>query len=202
MLNLGVYEGELAADVTAGYLSKAGFTTEKLYTSTGTFASGQDIINAVENGCGYVTFDGHGNPALWGNFLPDAPTEAEFVYGFTIFDIKDYNNGDKLPFMVIDGCHNAQFDVTMQHVVEYGGMGYPGNYWLDWSPHDGCSWFVLQEGGGAIATVGNTALGYGYINDVCNRRFRRMDYATYCLSVLKGYKSPWRIGRSDNNRLY
>lgn len=161
----GVYEGELAANVAAGYLKQAGFTTEKLYTSTGTFASGQDIINAVENGCGYVTFDGHGNPALWGNFLPDAPTEADFVYGFTIFDIKDYNNGDKLPFMVIDGCHNAQFDVTMQHVVEYGGMGYPGNYWLDWSPHDGCSWFVLQEGGGAIATIGNTALGYGYIND-------------------------------------
>jgi hypothetical protein len=160
----GVYEGELQTSVTANYLSQKDFTINKLYTSTGTFTGGQDIINALENGCGYIDFAGHGNPALWGNFLPDAPTEAEFVYGFTIFDIKDYNNGDKLPFMVIDGCHNAQFDVTMQHVVEYGSMSYPGNYWLDWSPHDGCSWFLLQEGGGAIATVGNTALGYGYIN--------------------------------------
>jgi len=160
-IELGIYEGELSCNVTASYLSKAGFTTEKLYTSTGTFTSEQDLINAVNNGCGYVDFAGHGNPAVWGNFLPDAKTEGDFVYGFTLVDIRKFTNGDKLPFMVIDGCHNAQFDVTSQQIIDK----YPALGRLEWVPHDGCSWFLLQGGGGAIATVGNTALGYGYINE-------------------------------------
>jgi hypothetical protein len=161
---LGIYEGELACDKTASYLSQEGFSIQKLYTSTGTFGSTDDVLNALSQGCGFVDFQGHGNPAVWGNFWPDAQTEAEFTYGFTIFDIRKLTNGNKLPVMLIDGCHNGQFNVTLQQIIDAGGIDYPRYHFLEFSPTDTSSWMLLEEGGGAIGVISTTALGYGYIN--------------------------------------
>jgi hypothetical protein len=164
-ISLGVYEGEIACDVTANYLADADFVSEKLYTSTGTFSSNEDVIQAISNGCGFCEFQGHGNPALWGNFLPDALTESDFVYGFSIIDIRHFTNGEKLPVMLIDGCHNGQFEVTAQQIFDNNGMNYVRSGLLEWVPSDTSSWMLLQGGGGAIGVISTTALGYGYINE-------------------------------------
>ena len=166
-VKLGVYEGELTTSIAAQYLEDIGFNVEKLYTSTGTFKDVDDVVNAISKGCGLVDFEGHGNPAVWGNFWPDAEKEKEFSYGFTIIDIRKFSNGNKLPVMVIGGCHNGQFNVTMQQIINNGGVSYPGFTRLEWVPTDTASWFLLQEGGGSIGSIGNTGLGYGYINEAC-----------------------------------
>lgn len=163
-IDLGIYEGEIACDLTAEYLAEADFVSEKLYTSTGTFTSTEDVIQAITNGCGWCDFQGHGNPALWGNFLPDALTESDFVYGFSIIDIRRFTNGEKLPLMLIDGCHNGQFDATSQQILDNNGVNYTRFNLLEWIPSDTSSWMLLQGGGGAIGVISTTALGYGYIN--------------------------------------
>jgi hypothetical protein len=83
------------------------------------------------------------------------------------------DNGDQLPVIVVGGCHNAQFNVTMSNIFtdiqKYGIRGYFFSnpmrfYYMEWVPRAFCSWFVMQEGGGAIASIGSTGLGYGYVN--------------------------------------
>lgn len=164
VIKRGIYEGEIVADVAAGYLEKAGFSIDKLYTSKGNFNNYMDIVNQFNMGAGFAYLSGHGNPGVWGNFWPDAETEEEFSLGFTVFDIWKYANGYQLPIVVVGGCHNAQFNVTMQHIVAQNTEAiYRGEYY----PHDGCSWMLLEEGGGSIASIGYTGYGYGYINEYC-----------------------------------
>ncbi len=164
IIKRGVYEGEIVADVAASYLESKGFSIEKLYTSTGKFENYEDVVNAFNTGAGFIYCSGHGNPGVWGNFLPDAETEEEFALGFTVFDIWKYSNGYMLPIVVVGGCHNAQFNVTMQHIIEKNEEAiWHGEYY----PHDGCSWMLLEENGGSIASIGYTGYGYGYVNEYC-----------------------------------
>ncbi|MBN2603015.1 MAG: hypothetical protein JXA91_02650 [Candidatus Thermoplasmatota archaeon] len=164
--DLGVYEGELETQVTANALGNIGFDVEKYWTSDGSFSTTQDFIDAMNKGAGIMHISGHGNPAVWGNFLPDAPTEDDFVYGFTITDIWKMKNGNKLPVILISGCHNAQFNVSMQQMLLYPS-GHPKLNKLEWVPSDTCTWLVFQEGGGAIASIGCSGLGIGWINKAC-----------------------------------
>jgi len=160
----GIYEGEIVGDVAAGYLESKGFSIDKLYTSKGTLRNYEDVVKEFNKGVGFAYLSGHGNPAVWGNFLPDAETEEEFVLGFSIFDIWKYDNGYQLPIVVVGGCHNAQFNITMQNFIPYNEKAV---YFGDAYPTDGCSWMFLEEGGGSIASMGATGYGYGYINKYC-----------------------------------
>jgi len=160
-----VYEGEIATGVTANILDNIGFEVTKLRTSDGSFSCSEDVQNAISQGCGWVHFAGHANPALWGNFLPDAETESEFIYGVTFLDIAKgaYSNGNKLPVMIIGGCHTCQFNVSMQQILTENGLD--SLHRLEWIPTDFSSWFLLQGGGGSIASLGPTGLGWGYVNE-------------------------------------
>jgi hypothetical protein len=166
----GIYEGELTCDVTANYMT--GFDVEKLYTSTGTFSSYMDVVNAFNTGPGFINFEGHGSPTVWGNFHPDGQTEEDFTLGFSVYDIWKYNNGYHLPVVMVGGCHNAQFNITMQNTIRY-----EGEKPVESMPTDGCSWMFLEEGGGAIASIGNSGYGRGYVNE-------------YTLQGLGGWKDP------------
>jgi hypothetical protein len=162
----GVYEGELVTQITTDALTSIGFDVEKYWTSDDSFSTTQDFIDTLNKGAGIVHVSGHGNPAVWGNFLPDAPTEDDFVYGFTITDIWKMKNGNKLPVLLVGGCHNAQFNVSMQQMLLYPS-GHPKLNKLEWVPSDTCTWFFFQEGGGSIASIGCSGLGIGWINDAC-----------------------------------
>ena len=169
----GIYEDELECDFVADLLGNSGFNVEKLYTSLGTFASREDVINGITNGAGFFHMSGHGNPAYWGNFLPDAETEEGMIDGLILRDMNKLKNGDKLPVITVGGCHNAQFNVTMMNIIEgikkfgINGMffGRPYRFFYnEWVPRCFCSWLVFQKGGGAIGSIGNTGLGIGYVN--------------------------------------
>jgi len=154
-------------------LENVGFNTEKLYTSLGSFLSKEDVINAISDGAGFIHMSGHGNPAYWGNFLPDAQTEEEMVDGLQLRDMNKLKNGNKLPVITVGGCHNAQFNVSMMKFFEgikkFGITGFFFEdpyifYHYEWVPRCFCSWLVFQKGGGAISSIGNTGLGIGYVN--------------------------------------
>ena len=173
----GIYEDELECDLVADMLENNGFNVEKLYTSLGTFASKQDVITAISNGAGLIHMSGHGNPAYWGNFLPDAETEEGMVDGLQLNDMIKLTNKEKLPIITVGGCHNAQFNVTMMNIpkdiMEYGIKGYllerPFRFfYMEWVPRCFCTWLVFKNNGGAIASIGNTGLGIGYVNEYWN----------------------------------
>jgi hypothetical protein len=167
----GVYEGEVSTAVTVGLLENAGFDVEKLWLSIpGAWTGSSDVINAISAGAGFIHFAGHGNPASWGNHPPD-DEDHEFIQGFQLRDMSKYTNGYKLPVIVIGGCHNGQFNVTMSNILndikEYGIKGYFFDmpmrfYYMEWVPRDSASWFLMEEGGGSIGTIANAGLGYGY----------------------------------------
>ena len=171
--SIGIYENELETDLIADILENIGFSVEKLYTSLGSFSSKEDVINAISSGAGFIHMTGHGNPAYWGNFLPDAQTEEEMVDGLQLKDMNKLTNGNKLPVITVGGCHNAQFNVSLmkffEGIMKYGISGFffedPYKFYhAEWVPRCMCKWLVFQKGGGAIGSIGNTGLGIGYVN--------------------------------------
>jgi len=172
----GIYEGELATGISADLLEDIGFKVERLWLSQGAWSGRKDIINTISEGSGFIHMAGHGNPAYWGNFLPDAQSEEEMIDGLILRDMHKLKNGEKLPVIVVGGCHNAQFNVTVSNIIagikKYGFLSYfglgnnPSNrfFYMEWVPRDFCSWLVMQKGGGAIASTGCSGLGLGYFN--------------------------------------
>jgi len=175
--NPGWYEGEMETGVTADLLENIGFEIEKLWlTIPGVWTGREDVVNAITRGAGFVHFAGHGNPSSWGNHQPDDSKgdDLGFIEGLALRDMPNLDNGDQLPVIIVGGCHNAQFNVTMSNIMtgilEYGIRGYffknPMRFfYMEWVPRDFCSWFVMQKGGGGIASMGCSGLGYGYVNE-------------------------------------
>ena len=179
----GYYEGEMETAITVDILEGIGFDVEKLWLSIpGVWTGPQDVINAISSGAGFIHMAGHSNPASWGTHPADDPggdygppnSKPITIGGMKLRDMKKYTNENKLPVVVLGGCHSAQFNVTMSNIVpdilEYGIMGYffklPMRFfYMEWVPRDLSSWLVLEEGGGAIASMGNSGLGYGYVDE-------------------------------------
>lgn len=178
----GIYEGELICDVGAGHLESIGWETYKMYMSDagdhilndGVDGSAADeVADVLSQGAGWLQGQSHANPAVMGNHPPDS---NDFIYYFTIMDMNLFTSNGKYPFMVLDGCTNGFWDASIQRIIDAGGA-YPGIHGLKWIPTDISSWMVLRENGGSIASIGNTALGYGYLN-------------AYCTEGLGGWVSP------------
>ena len=176
------YEGEMETGKTADMLENDGFEIEKLWTSLDTMTGVPDVVKAISAGAGFVHFAGHGNPSLWSTHPPD---DADtWITGLSWTDMYKLRNREKLPFILVGGCHNAQFNATMGYIIEgiravgikeYFDMngsddgpdedGTFGKFWRkEWVPRDFCSWLLLRKNGGAIGSVGMTGLGYGYID--------------------------------------
>jgi len=171
----GYYEGEDETEVTTGLLEDIGFSVDKLWTSMGTFTGPSDVKQAFKSGVGFVHFAGHGNPAYWGNFEPNAESEEGMIDGLSRGEMKQLKNGDMLPVVIVGGCHNAQINVSFMNFImgiirdglDYFAIGEDyGDFWLqEWVFSDWASECTLTKKGGSIGTMGNSGLGYGYVND-------------------------------------
>jgi hypothetical protein len=149
------YEGELETWYGYQYIADQ-FEAVKLYTSEGTFTDYSDVINAVNDGSGFLWFEGHGSPTAWATHAPG--NEEEWVNGMIVYRMPLLSNGDKLPVCIVGGCHNSEFNISTFDWIK--------NKWT-YSPTPECwSWWLTRKiGGGSIATIGNTGLGYGLIGD-------------------------------------
>jgi hypothetical protein len=166
------YEGELENQKAIDSLEPAGFTIEKLWASLETLTGKSSVLKQYKPGAGILYFAGHGNPSTWSTHPPH--DDEVWITGLDIFVMSRLKNKEKTPFVLVGGCHNAQFNATMSLILKdikkYGFASYFGFgenpssrfFYFEWVPHDWCSWQVLKKDGGAIGAVGNAALGYGY----------------------------------------
>lgn len=180
------FEGELATEFSGQLLSEYGFDPTFLWASQGTFTGPQDVIDAISQGAGFVHFSGHGNPYAWSNH--PANNGSQWVNGPNAFQMSDLSNAEKYPVVIVGGCHNGQFDVGPLNILRdiriYGLKGYFFEapymfYHMEWIPH--CwSWSLMNKaGGGGIAVISNTGLGYGISGEQWNTgngRWMEMDF--------------------------
>ena len=149
--NNDYYEGEFYAQLVLENMS--GFNHIKLWTSMGTLTDQIDVINAINYGCGFLFLAGHGSTATWSTHPPkDGNT---WITGLHVDSMPYLRNKEKLPICVVSGCHNSMFNNTFFH-TSWTGKSLGKECW---------SWRLTRKiGGGSIATIGNTALGYGPVD--------------------------------------
>ena len=142
------YEGE--QNTQHGLDNMTGFTPVKLWTSTGSLTGTKDVANAVNNGCGFLYFEGHANPFKWSTHPPN---NTSWVEGLNVVSMSQLKNKDMYPVCVVGGCHNLELDVHPLKILQDPW------YYYTWIPV--CwGWALTKKiGGGSIATLGCTGLG-------------------------------------------
>lgn len=165
------------------YYMPENFEREIVWTSNGKFTCQADVIEAFNKGSGFAFFSGHGSPGWWGDHTPGIPGNRRYaqVAGlgvtqislyfpfirFPVFPMKSLSNTDKLPVVVVGGCHNSMFNVSLIPTVL--DLFLP--LWMHTygSPVPECwSWYLVRlPKTGAIATIGNTGYGWGWEGEWC-----------------------------------
>ena len=173
------YEGEwitgekmLRGKGGALYYMPDTFEKDIVWSSNGKFTGQDDVIEKLSEGSGFVFMSGHGSPRSWGDHYPGVPGNRQegrlpglvtMSYGLSLpkFPINQISNNGKSFIAVIGGCHNSQFNVSFipskldyfldLYMWTYGG---PAPECFSW-------WLTRLPNRGAIATIGNTGLGYG-----------------------------------------
>lgn len=166
------------------YYMPEDFEKEILWTSNGKLTGMQDVMTSISEGSGFLFFSGHGSPNVWADQCPGIPGDRgpASVTGLQVttlrpwppffstplFPIDSLSNGEKLPIAVVGGCHNSQFNVSMvlglYDILPYFFPSLPAkSMWCHGVPvPETFSWRLIRNpDGGAIASMGNTGLGYG-----------------------------------------
>jgi hypothetical protein len=143
VVNEGEYANQKVADLMVGFIAdKLWVTNGKL---TGWVPTGvANIKSAINAGCGFVDFSGHGNTNVWAthpqeDFNTWVPTPA---MGIISSDIQTLSNGNKLPIVTVEACSTAKFAEDTNC--------------FNWA-------FLYNSNGGAIGTFGCTALGWSSV---------------------------------------
>ena len=184
------YEGEwvtgerlLGEGGGALYYMPEDFDSEIIWSSNGRLTGQQDVIDALSEGCGFAFFSGHGSPNIWADHYPGVPGNRASgsvtglyvttlrpwppFFDIPVFPMEKIENNEKLPVTLIGGCHNSQFNVTM--LTGMLDLKNKKNMWCHGQPVPECfSWYLVKmPNTGAIATIGNTGLGYGVMGVDC-----------------------------------
>ena len=168
-INDPYYEGELATNASFQQLQNLGFEASMLWTSNGRFTGPDSVVNEISDGCGFVHFSGHGNPASWSTHPPK--NDSAWINGLKVKHMSQLVNGEKLPIVIVGGCHNAQYNTSLTNIIKgvlEDGLNYfkykkpLGEFWYnEWIPQCWAWAMESQTKGGAIAVIANTGLGYG-----------------------------------------
>lgn len=166
-----VYEGELETSLGGSYMKSSGYKIKTLFASDGTLKRPIDIMREMRKGTGFMYMSGHGNPGGW---FTHPPKDDVWINGLLLRNMPFILNFKKLPIVVVGGCHNSQFNVTPLNLLEgikKQGIDYfikSGHFWRNEWVYECFSWrLIATKFGGAIATIGNTALGYGVGGEEC-----------------------------------
>ena len=146
------FEGEENAKTAISYM--VGFENTTLFTSDNTLTGPADVIREINSGYGFLFFDGHGNPMLWGTHPPN--DIVNWTDGLTLIKMGYLNNKNMLPICLVGGCHNNQFDTNIFNLIGDFYWAYATGIWTP----ECWGWKLTRMlRGGSIATIGNTALG-------------------------------------------
>jgi hypothetical protein len=158
-------EGELVGDKALTFMPD--FEGIKLYASNeetglGDVCSPEAILKEWNEGAGFVLFDGHGNPGSWNTHWPGIFNWGNTPGGLHVADMWKLKNKGEYPVVLVGACHNSQFNTTLlSTVLEKPFM------WTYGVPVPECwSWRLVRHvRGGAIACMGSSGLGYGYVGE-------------------------------------
>jgi hypothetical protein len=153
------YEGEETCDVATSYMTN--FTIEKLYTSTGALTGPADIVNAVDQGCGFLMTRGKGGTDRLRMGLPE---DSELI-AFQNKDVSKFANKGQYPICVLGECIHAKFDVCVLNLLKVlqNVTGYTQADCL----YECIAWKLVREkDAGMIAVLTNTNICYGATGDV------------------------------------
>jgi hypothetical protein len=165
-INAGKPDGEYLCDLAYSYMQNAipDLEAVRCYSTNrdtgGLTPTPNDIIKSINKGAGFVDFEGHGNPLAWNTNWFDGTAEHNWTGGLKIGRFPFIQNGDKLPVVVVGGCHNALYNISIIPCIKdktgenYFTNGYPSPVCFSWG-------FVVKPRGGAIASTGCTGYGYG-----------------------------------------
>lgn len=178
--NPDAYEAEIDTNLSSTYMT--GFRFQRLWASNGNLTGQKDVEQAINNGAGFIHMAGHANPHTLVTHMPkDASSRVEILTMYNIFYPLNFNprlrNKEKQPVIVIGGCHNSQYNVTLMNIVigilQDGIGGYfratdpYGRFWkYEWVPKCFSWWLTVKPNNGAIVTMGNTGLGMGLEGDL------------------------------------
>jgi peptidase C25-like protein len=117
-----------------------GFIPIRIWASNGKLLDSMNINDAIENGAGFVFFNGHGLHDQWATYLHNTnrlvPPGA-----YRIEHINLLSNSEMLPIVISDACYHLQYNL---HPDCFG-----------WS-------FVSNPTGGAIAFIGGSDTDLAY----------------------------------------
>jgi len=163
----GKPDGEYLCDLAYNYTKNAipELQLTKVYSTNrdtgGLVPVPKDVAKAFNQGAGFVDFEGHGWPGGWNTIWFDGVYPDDWTGGFSIFYFSLLTNGNKLPVVVIGGCHNAMYNVSIIPTLletaanhQHFSYGMPTGICLSGG-------LVTKAHGGAIASTGCTGYGFG-----------------------------------------
>ncbi|RLF59842.1 MAG: hypothetical protein DRN27_01365 [Thermoplasmata archaeon] len=163
----GQPDGEVVCDVAFNLMDDLIDDEVKVYASNnitgGPVPITEDIVKAISDGAGYVVFEGHGSPMKWNTNWAEGG-DHNWIGGITLHNFLNIKNEEKLPIVIIGGCHNGMFNISvipalLAHYIDkdeerYWSSGYPTPECMSWR-------LLAKPDGGAIASTGCTGYGFG-----------------------------------------
>ena len=158
----GQPDGEWLCDLSIDYLGDYVEKAVKIYASNKFFKPRpvpRDITRQFSRGAGFLLLQGHGNSFMWDTHWPN--TDGNWTGGITQFRFPLIWNRNKLPIMVVGGCHNSLFNVTVVKTLTDSSDTWESHYHTYGVPITSCfSWKIVKKPrGGAISCTGCTAYG-------------------------------------------
>jgi hypothetical protein len=122
-----------------------------------------DIIQAMNEGAGFVDFQGHGAAYAWNTIWFDGEYPEDWTGGINVYFFPFISNQNKLPVVVVGGCHNALYNITLLAALNDKLKDNVSDQYFCPVPSPVCfSWgLVVKPRGGAIASTGCTGYGLG-----------------------------------------
>ena len=164
----GIWEGEYENAYAAHFMEPLGFNITSYWASDETLTN-TSLGPGISEGSGFLFVAGHGSPVVWSTHWPENYTG--WIDALVNWDMKKLRNRNKQPICVVGGCHNSMFDVALIRLIR-SLLKYRLNFFF-WDEGEEVfnkffwvkrcwSWSIVrQKRGGAIASIGNTGLGWG-----------------------------------------
>jgi hypothetical protein len=135
-------EGEVTTEEAIQVMT--GSQAVRLWASTGTLTS-LNIIKAMNKGCGFVFFSGHGSRTVW---LTHPINSTERIGYFSTLLMPFAVNGWKLPICIVSACETCFFDIGIQDCWGWKLASKPYGGTIATIGCTGLSWLSMEYGGG------------------------------------------------------
>ncbi len=157
--NFPGYEGEETCDVALSFMP--GFTAKRLYVSSGNLTGSDDVIDAINQGCGFMMTRGKGGTERVR--IPQSDGSELVVMQNKL--VRSLENKDQYPIVFLSECYHGKIDVSILNWLKYlrNESDIIQQDTFPWT----ITWMLLkQKNGGAIAVITNTNTCYGTSGDV------------------------------------